>query len=66
MIVEFVPGPGISVYDQAYGNAKGLRIELPFSNAANEQEAVEQAATQLQRIGSEIAQLASHLLREKK
>ena len=66
MIVEFTPGPSVPVSSQGYDNAKGLEIAVAFSDAANEQEAIFQAAKALRQIGSEIEQVASALLHERK
>jgi hypothetical protein len=59
LIVKFKAGPEVPIHGE---NGSGLHIAVPFLNAANEQEAVHQAAKILEKLGSAIGQVASGLL----
>ncbi len=60
MVVEFKP----DLFNCREHSPTGLRIEVPFCDATDEDDAVQQASAELELIGAEISRMAAALLRK--
>jgi hypothetical protein len=62
IILEFVQGPFVPADRATFDRGRGLEIAVPFEDAADEQDAIKQAATHLQQVGQEILEGVAGLL----